>query len=205
MAWRNSGHRRRLVFLGWPGRLARRGARPPALWLDAERLGWVGTGNWDRPRTRPQNPLRRRCPAQQADGSMMFMAFTHGSSRRWLPRAALGLGGWRLTDTCGLRAATPAKSKRRYAGRRICPHGQLQFVRTRGGEPQPAPLASVLWIPQTLYETICETCGFRTTLSKHFIKCKKVLFIKCVPWLVEQSWYSKVFHLRPFRVSESGR
>jgi hypothetical protein len=40
-------------------------------------------------------------------------------------------------------AANPAKSKRRYAGSRICPQQASRLARMRGGQPQPAPLASI--------------------------------------------------------------
>jgi hypothetical protein len=41
-------------------------------------------------------------------------------------------------------AAYAARSKRRYVGHRICPRRILRVMRTRGGQPQTAPLASLL-------------------------------------------------------------
>jgi len=35
------------------------------------------------------------------------------------------------------------------------------------------------WISHKLYETICVNCGFLTTPSQHFVKCKNILYIKC--------------------------
>ena len=44
-------------------------------------------------------------------------------------------------------AAKPAKCSRSYVGSRMCPHKLLRSMRTRGGQPQTAPLASLLkWI-----------------------------------------------------------
>ena len=56
------------------------------------------------------------------------------------------------------------------------------------------------WISHKLYETICVNCGFSTTPSQHFVKCKNGLYIKCRSWWVEQYWYSWLFHSRPSRV-----
>ena len=49
-------------------------------------------------------------------------------------------------------------------------------------------------------QTICENCGFSTSPSQHFVKCKNGLYIKCRSWWVEQYWYSWLFQLRPSRV-----
>ena len=59
------------------------------------------------------------------------------------------------------------------------------------------------WIAHKLYETICENCGFSTTPSQHFVKCKNGLYIKCRSWWVEQYWYSWLFQSRPSRVSKT--
>ena len=56
------------------------------------------------------------------------------------------------------------------------------------------------WISHKLYETICVNCGFSTTPSQNFVKCKNHLYIKCGFWWVEQYWYSWLFHSRPSRV-----
>jgi len=60
------------------------------------------------------------------------------------------------------------------------------------------------WISHKLYETICENCGFSTTTSQHFDKCKNGLYIKCRSWWVEQYWYSLLFKSRPSRVPKTG-
>jgi len=59
------------------------------------------------------------------------------------------------------------------------------------------------WISHKLYETICEICGFSTTPSQHFVKCKNSLYIKCRSWWVEQYWYSWLFHSRPSTVPKT--
>jgi len=59
------------------------------------------------------------------------------------------------------------------------------------------------WIWHKLYETICVNCGFSTTSSQHFVKCKNDLYIKCIFWWVEQYLYSWLFHLRPSRVPKT--
>ena len=51
-------------------------------------------------------------------------------------------GAEESTGKTAMRAA--AKSKRRYAGRRIRPRWSLRRVRTRGGQPRTAPLASIV-------------------------------------------------------------
>ena len=54
------------------------------------------------------------------------------------------------------------------------------------------------WISHKLYETICVNCGFSTTTSQKFFKCKNGLYIKCRFWWVEQYWYSWRFHSIPY-------
>ena len=56
------------------------------------------------------------------------------------------------------------------------------------------------WISHKLYETIRVNCGFSTTPSQNFVKCKNGLYMKCRFWWVEQYWYSWLFHSRPSRV-----
>jgi len=60
------------------------------------------------------------------------------------------------------------------------------------------------WISHKHYETICENCGFSTTPSQPFIKCKNSLYIKCRSWWVEQYRYSWLFQLRPSRIPKTG-
>ena len=59
------------------------------------------------------------------------------------------------------------------------------------------------WISHKLYETTCVNCGFWTTPSQHFVKCKNGLYIKCRFWWVEQYWYSWLFRSRPSRVPKT--
>ena len=58
-------------------------------------------------------------------------------------------------------------------------------------------------ISHKLFDTICVDCGFSTTSSQHFFKCKNGLYIKCRFCWVEQYWYSWLFHSRPSRVSKT--
>ena len=58
------------------------------------------------------------------------------------------------------------------------------------------------WISHKLYETICVNCGFSTTPSQNFVKCKNGLYMKCRFRWVEQYWYSWLFHSRPSRVTK---
>ena len=61
------------------------------------------------------------------------------------------------------------------------------------------------WISHKLYETICVNCGFSTTPSQNFVKCKNGLYNKCRFWWVEQYWYSWLLHSRPSRVPKPMR
>ena len=71
-------------------------------------------------------------------------------------------------------AAKPAKCSRSYVGSRMCPHKLLRSMRTRGGQPQTAPLASLpsdisaVW----LFFSVCEVYyssirGINTILHLH--------------------------------------
>jgi hypothetical protein len=72
--------------------------------------------------------------------SRTISAMRGGHGGRGLQRRAveLAVGGHSRA------AATPAKRKRHVAGCCISPHLALQFVRTRDGEPQHAPLACII-------------------------------------------------------------
>ena len=56
------------------------------------------------------------------------------------------------------------------------------------------------WMSHKLYETICVNCGFSTSPSQHFVKCKNGIYNKCTFWWVKHYWYSWLLHSRPSRV-----
>ena len=55
-------------------------------------------------------------------------------------------------------AAKPAKCSRSYVGSRMCPHKLLRSMRTRGGQPQTAPLASLTTWYNKPRHGVCLAC-----------------------------------------------
>ena len=56
------------------------------------------------------------------------------------------------------------------------------------------------WFSYRLSKTMSHTCEIWTAFCLNFLKWKNSLYKDCISWWAKQTWYSKLFNLKSFRV-----